>query len=133
MSGFGHKGEGKHANYGTHIPPPSVVPPDELDALVAQGTCIPGQQQPGSSAAAAAAPPDPMPVSSAEVEGWINGSFRPLSNLSTKMPPEVGESILWRGVKSGRSGQPSTQCEYFNGKVRHLMVDSQDELWLFVD
>ena len=40
---------------------------------------------------------------------------------------------MWRGVKTGRNGQPSTKCEYFNGKVRHMAVDDDHELYLYVD
>ena len=63
----------------------------------------------------------------------MSKSFEPLTNISTKTPPEVGESVLWRGVKTGKHGNPSTKCEYFNGKVRHLKVEEDHELYLYVD
>ena len=58
--------------------------------------------------------------------------FRPLTNLSTKVPPEIGESVLWRGVKVGKHGNPSTKCEWFNGKVWHTGVES-GEIFLYID
>ena len=60
-------------------------------------------------------------------------NFKPLTNISVKTPPEVGENILWRGVKTGKGGNPSTKCEYFNGKVRSMEVDEDNELYLYID
>ena len=57
----------------------------------------------------------------------MSSSFKPLTNISTNFPPEVGDSVLWRGVKIGPHGQPSTKCEYFNAKLRHKAVDSDNE------
>ena len=60
--------------------------------------------------------------------------FKPLTNISTEIPPEVGESVLWRGVKTDRRGQLSTKCEYFNGGVRRMAIDDDTrELYLHVD
>ena len=75
--------------------------------------------------------PASIPATS-EVEEWMF-SIRPLTNLSTKCPPRVGESVLGRGVKTGPHGQPSTKCEYFNAKVRHIALDEDNELYLYVD
>ena len=72
-------------------------------------------------------------MTDAEVEEWIQSCFRPLKNISSKVPPEVGESVLWRGVKKGPAGQESTVCEFFNGTVRHVQVCSSNELWIYVD
>ena len=60
-------------------------------------------------------------------------SFTKLRNISMKTPPEVGESVLWRGVKTGKHGNPSTKCEYSNGKVRHMQVEEDGELYLYID
>ena len=61
-------------------------------------------------------------------------NYKRRTNISTKSPPEVGESVLWRGVKKGRKGHPSTKCEYFNGTVRQMGVDEEDnELYLYLD
>ena len=68
----------------------------------------------------------------ADVEEWMQGSFRKLKDLSTKTPPEIGESVLWRGVKTGRAGHPSTTCEWFNGKVRGVNVE-ENEVYLYID
>ena len=77
--------------------------------------------------------PPPIPATTEEVEEWFSGSFKKLTNISRKSPPEVGESVLWRGVKTGKHGYPSTQCEYFNGKVRYMQVEDDSELYLYTD
>ena len=132
-SGLGRKGEGKMANYGVTIDPQTLV--DEADLPLAL-------QQPSSASSGHGGEahksepliPPPIPATSEEVEHWMSSCFKPLTNISTKNPPEVGESILWRGVKTGRSGQPSTKCEYFNGKVRHIAVEPDDhELYVYID
>ena len=46
--------------------------------------------------------PRPIPATTEMVEHWISSGFRQLTNISTKIPPEVGERVLWRGVKTGR-------------------------------
>ena len=63
----------------------------------------------------------------------MSESFRQLTNISTKCLPEVGDSVLWRGVRSGPRGNPSTKCEYFDAKVRHLHIEKGGELYLYVD
>ena len=67
------------------------------------------------------------------VEQWIQTGFRPLTSFSSKVLPDVGESVLWRGVCKGRKGGPSTPVEHFHGKVRHVAVDERHELFLYVD
>ena len=68
------------------------------------------------------------------IEQWITEGFRPLTNVSTKMPPEIGESILWRDVKTSKRGYPSTKVEHFHGKVRGLTVEQQSqELYVYID
>ena len=59
--------------------------------------------------------------------------FKPLTNISTSLSPDVGESVLWRGVKMGPNGQPSTKSEYFNATVRHKQTDSDNEFWYYVN
>ena len=132
LPGFGCKGEGKSANYGVAIAPPSLLAPADVPAAL---------QQPGSSSgfqgveALSFHPeiPAPIPATTEEVEEWMSSSFKPLTNISTKTPPEIGESVLWRGLKTGRSGQHSTKCEYFNGKVRYMGVDDDNELYVYLD
>ena len=77
--------------------------------------------------------PAPIAATTELVELWVSQDFKKLSNISTKIPPEVGESVLWRGVKRGKSGNPFTTCEYFNGKVRMVEVEADHELYLYVD
>ena len=130
VPGFGKKGEGKAANYGIGIPPPCPVPPAE----------VPLHQQSSSSRETAKEEPPPSPVSmpppimatTEEVEEWMRSGFKKLKNASTKSPPEVGESVLWRGVKTGKQGGLSTKVEYFNGKVHGVQVE-EDEVYLYID
>ena len=77
--------------------------------------------------------PAPLPVTTEEVEEWMASSFQPLTNISTSADPNVGDSVLWRGVKMGPNGQPSTKSEYFNATVRHKMTDSDSECWYYVN
>ena len=44
----------------------------------------------------------------------------------------MGESVLWRGVKTGKQGGVSTKLEYFNGKVHQIYVED-GEVYLYVD
>ena len=131
VRGFGCKGEGKDGNYGVRVPPPTVVDPAELP--------FPYDGPASSSAGAHATPslgdeeaPSPIAATTEEVEAWMAEAFRPLTNLSTKVPAEIGESVLWRGVKLGKHGNPSTKCEWFNGKVRWLAFE-KGELYLYID
>ena len=134
VTGFGCKGEGKGANYGISIPPPSLVFGWEVPQWSGGASSHEGaaKQEPGAERPESACP-DPIAASPAEVERWIAGCFRPLTNISTKMPPEIGESVLWRGVKTGAAGNPSTVAEWFNGKVRYIAFDAAGEMWVYVD
>ena len=130
VEGFGHKGEGKAANYGVAIPPPTVVALEDL----------PFEMHPSSSASEVqvAAPsespvPPPLMATSEQVEEWVATEFSPLTNISTNLPPSVGETVLWRGVKTGRRGHPSTKVEHFQGRVCHVEVDADHEVYLYVD
>ena len=131
VPGFGFKGQGKSANYGILIAPPAIVPPADLPAAlqVASGAASSG----GDARREVDNVPAPIPATTELVELWVSENFKKLSNISTKIPPEVGESVLWRGVKTGKSGNPSTTCEYFNGKVRMVEVEADSELYLYVD
>ena len=125
------KGEGKTGNYGVAIRPPAAVDIQDLPAALQSASSA-------SMHSHVAVPPDaeiPVPIAATteDVEEWMRTSFKKLTNISTKVPPEVGESVLWRGVKTGRHGCPSTKCEYFNGKVRFLQVEEDGELYLYVD
>ena len=134
VPGFGKKGEGKFANYGIGIPPPSPVPPAE----------VPNGPLPSGPTASAAAPlteeppsvapmPPPIAATTEEVEDWLRSGFKKLKNISTKTPPEVGEPVLWRGVKTGSKGGLPTKVEHFNGKVRGVNVEADGELYIYVD
>ena len=110
---------------------PSIVQPGDLPESL--------RSEIFGDAAEAAEPPAeeedvPLPImpTTEEIESWMQSSFRKLTDLSTKSPPEVGESVLWKGVKKGKHGQPTTNFEYFNGKVRGVKVED-DELYIYID
>ena len=131
MSGFGRKGEGKTANYGVAIPPPSLVPDADLPLALRQPGSA-SERHGGEGPPGEPLIPPPIPATSELVEEWISTNYQPLTNISTNNPPEVGESILWRGVKTGPRGQPSKKVEHFQGKVLGLELDMDDELYLFI-
>ena len=131
VQGFGLKGVGKGANYGVGIPPPTAVDPQDLP--------LPLQQTWTSSEAQDALgfdviPPPPVAATSEMVEEWVSSLYRPLTNISTEIPPPVGASVLWRGIKPGKHGGPSTKVEYFNGKVRGITTEPESgEIYCDVD
>jgi hypothetical protein len=132
VPGFGRKGEGKGANYGVAIAPPTVVAPADLPAALQQPS---SSSDPQVDVLRRAQPlmPQPLPATSELVEQWITTSFHRLTNISKNIPPVAGETCLWRGVKTGRKGHPSTKVEYFHGQVRHVEVDSDNEIWVYID
>ena len=125
VPGFGRKGEGKDANYGVQVPEPQVVPvsqlPPEDQALL--------ERPPGLDMEPTAEIPPPIAATTEVVEEWIQDGFTQLVNLSGKIPPEIGESILWRGFKKGKSGGPSTKEEHFHGRFRNVKVEN-DEIFV---
>ena len=132
VHGFGRKGTGKDANYGVAIPPPVLLEADAVPPPAQQASSSSDQQCSAPIPTQPAYPP-PIPVSPEKIDEWIAENFRPLGRVSSKMPPEIGEEVLWRGVKTGRHGQPSTSVEYFNGKVRYIDFDESDEMFLYID
>ena len=129
---FGYKGEGKHANYGIPIPPPTVARP--LDIPPPDQPASSSEDMPTAQAVSFSPTPTPIAPTTDDVEDWITSGYTPLTNISAKVPPEVDEMVLWRGVKLGKRGGQSTQSEYFNGKVRGIFVDPDtQELFLEVD
>ena len=128
VPGFGRKGEGKNANYGVQVPEPQVVPVSELPPEAR--TLL--ERPPGLDTEPTSEIPPPIAATTEVVEEWIREGLTQLVNLSGKIPPEVGESILWRGVKKGKSGGPSTKEEHFHGRVRHVSVEN-DEIFVFLD
>lgn len=128
VPGFGRKGEGKDANYGVQVPEPQVVPVSELP---------PEAREPLELGSDLGTPltsriPPPIAATTENVEEWIQNGFRELVNLSGKIPPELGESIIWRGLKKGKSGGPSTKEEHFHGRVRHVSVE-ENEIFVWLD
>ena len=89
VAGFGFKGEGKGANYGLPIPAPSIVP-------VADLLQVPLPSNSAADQVVSDVAPAPIPVTLDEIDEWMSTGFQPLSQISKKMPPEVGESVLWR-------------------------------------
>ena len=89
------------ANYGVAIAPPNC--PVEEDLLLSLQQSSSSSRGQGGEAPVAPLIPAPIPATTMDVEAWMSG-FKPLTNIRSKCPPEVGDSILWRGVKSGPRG-----------------------------
>ena len=132
VTGFGFKGEGKKGNYGIGIDPPSIVlpsdlPPDARSSVF--GDQVDEDFRPWDPEGNI---PVPIAPTTEEIESWMQSSFRKLTNISTQSPPDVGDSVLWRGVRTGKRGHVSTKNEYFNGKVRGMSWEG-NELYIYVD
>ena len=118
----GFKGEGAKGNYGVPIPVPELVTLQKTT----QGTSS------SSSGAPYQTSPRPVPTplpkgcpqyetpSPEKIDQWVKDNFTPMTNLSSEIPPRVGQQVLWRGMKKGRSGGDSTKVEYFNGTVHEI-------------
>ena len=128
VPGFGRKGEGKDANYGLAVAEPQVVSIEELPPEARQGL----ELGLGLDAEPTFEIPPPIAATTDEVERWIQDGFTKLVNLSSKEPPEVGESILWKGIRRGKSGGLSTKEEFFHGRIRHVSVENEN-IFLFLD
>ena len=57
-------------------------------------------------------------LSPQEIDGWIRHHYKEVGNAWTGNILELstGMSVLWKGIKKGKSGGESTTYEYFNGK-----------------
>ena len=128
VPGFGRKGVGKFANYGLLVPAPQVVPVSELPPEAQ----TPLELATGLDAEPTFEIPPPIAATTQNVEEWIQNGYTELVNLSGKVPPEIGESILWRGIKKGPHGGPSTRVEHFHGRVRYVTVENND-IFVFLD
>ena len=131
VAGFGRKGTGKDGNYGVAISAPSVMDDALLPAPV-----VPSGSSSSQNVDLASSPqmwPNPIPATTDDIEEWMRCNFRPLTNICCSFPPQVGDSILWRGVKMGPKGNPSTKVEHFNAKVRHTVHDEDGEWWVYVE
>ena len=120
---LGTKGYGK-GNFRQAIPPPEAIPLPKQPAasssahsLVALDAC---QSQAG---------PDPIAATQEDIDEWL-ATFTPF-DATNDMPPEIAQKVLWRGFKVGRSGNPSTALEYFNGTVHDLHFEGT-ELYVYV-
>ena len=110
---LGTKGYGK-GNLGTAIPAPIAIAPPADDPAASWDRWVEAQPQEKQI-------PDPIRPSQVDIVQWLS-EFTPFSS-SNYMPPEIGQEVLWRGFKQGRSGGISTQVEYFNGTVRDIGCD----------
>ena len=111
---------------------PSIVQPGDLpESLRSEifGDAAEAAEPPAEEEAQA---PCPIMPTTEEIESWMQSTFRKLTNFSTKSPPEVGESVLWRNVKTGKHGQPSTKVEYFHGKLKAVQVED-NEMYIYID
>ena len=109
--------------------------------LLSPHVCAADQEQPSGSSgfqmcdvpSGEQSIPVPIPATTEQVDEWVATSFKQLTNISTKCPPEIGETVLWKGVKRGRGGNPSGKCEYFNGTVRNVQVEEDLEIYVYID
>ena len=85
VPGFGSKGEGKSANYGLFIAPPSLLPPAALPPAVQQASSSSGLHGAEAPPSDPLMPP-PIPATTEHVEEWVSTRFKPLTNISTKNP-----------------------------------------------
>ena len=77
--------------------------------------------------------PEPLAARNEDVEGWITETFKILS-ISTSMPPEIGETVLWTNVPVGGPPKCSPpRREYFHGIVRHTRTDESGVSWIYVE
>ena len=132
VPGFGVKGEGKSGNLGVEVDRPSLVPFEDLPEHVREMTT-----PYAASSAIAEGPwtspniPPPIEATKQEVDEYVAANYRRLANLCSSTPPKVGDSVLWRGVKTGRAGGTSTSVEHFNAMVHGL--DTKDgETFVYV-
>ena len=116
------KGYGK-GNFGTPIPPPERV------SMQVSATSSSSCSWELAAPIVDTVPPDPIPATQAEIDAWM-ASLEPITP-SNCQPPEIGQTVLWRGFKTGRRGNPSTAFEYFNGTVRDLNFEG-NELIVYV-
>ena len=107
------------------IPGPSAIPP-QMQPAAAGGGVGPSSY---SSADIAFTVPEPIQATSEEVQDWLK-TFTPFKPANS-MPPEIGQEVLWRGFKYGRSGNQSTPVEFFNGTVREVKVEG-NELYCYL-
>ena len=63
----------------------------------------------------------PILATEQDVEAWYADEYQAL-DLSDNIPAEIGEEVLWKGLKKGRGGCVSTLPEYFNGVVHNLEI-----------
>ena len=59
--------------------------------------------------------------------------LKPLTKICSKLPPKVGESVLLRCARMGKRGNPSTECQYFHGKVRRMQKDKDNTMYLYIE
>jgi hypothetical protein len=57
-------------------------------------------------------------MSPSEIDVWIRDNYKEVGNAwrGNILDLSTGMSVLWKGIKKGKSGGESTTYEYFNGK-----------------
>ena len=103
------------ANYGVAIAPPSRPREEDLPPGLQQPSSS-SENQSGEAPLAPLLPPAAIPATTNDVEEWM-GEFQPLRDISLRCPPEVGDSILWRGLKIGPHGQQGRQRDQVHHQV----------------
>ena len=121
------KGTGKHSSYGLLVPPPEPVPATVSPPMLAPSSSTQALEAEGAAGQAiscsALSDVEPLRPSEAQIEAWYNETYRPLQ-VSCRMPPVRGDTVLWKGLKRGRSGGISTQAEFSHGVVHGVVDDN---------
>ena len=103
VKSFGFKGEGKLGNYGKGIPSPKGK--GREDAPTHSGAANSLSAMPGGVAPEGpdeAERPPPRRITREQIQELM-AWFEPIQ-VSTNAEPARGETILWRGLKTGKSG-----------------------------
>ena len=98
------KGYGKGANYGELVPPPR-----RLNTATAS-----------DSGTLASRRPHARGPTEDEITQWMD-CFETIP--ATLHPIEVGNVVLWRGIKKGKKAGASTSEEFFRGEVHRIIPD----------
>ena len=94
--GFGCKGEGMDANDGVATAPSTLLAAADLPLICSNPAVLQGSKEARSSPQSEPLIPPPISATSEEIENRVSSCFRPLTNISTKSFPEVGESVFMK-------------------------------------
>ena len=123
---FGCKGYGK-GNYGTEIPGPSLIsaPQDVTTGARYVGpTTVPYYRW-------AEPMPEPVKVTEAIVQEWLL-TFKELTPTHST-PPLVGEDVLWRGFKKGKTAIRAPRLSISMGQCMEQSGRKESFIFMLAD